>query len=125
MLRELSVAEQRLPDQVSEDEKTRRIVALQALQREIQSGLNERLVGQTVDVLVDSGSRRRDTELSGRTSTNVVVNLPGPLSWVGRLVPVHVERAGPHSVWGQALRGGVEGHDGAQANVQTAVQNLG
>ena len=95
-----TLAEQRLPDQVSEDEKTRRIVALQALQREIQSGLNARLVGRTVDVLVDAGSRRRDTELSGRTSTNVVVNLPGPLSWVGRLVPVRVERAGPHSVWG-------------------------
>ncbi len=98
-----TLAEQRLPDLVSEDEKTRRIVALQALQREIQGGLNERLVGQTVDVLVDSGSRRRDTELSGRTSTNVVVNLPGPLSWVGRLIPVRVERAGPHSVWGQAV----------------------
>ena len=73
-----TLAEQRLPDQVSEDEKTRRIVALQALQRDIQTGLNARLVGQTVDVLVDSASRRRDTELSGRTSTNVVVNLPGP-----------------------------------------------
>ncbi len=74
-----TLAEQRLPDVVSEDEKTRRIVALQALQREIQGGLNARLVGRTVDVLVDSGSRRRDTELSGRTSTNVVVNLPGPV----------------------------------------------
>ena len=60
------------------DEKTRRIVALQALQREIQSGLNDALVGATVDVLVDAASRRRETELSGRTSTNVVVNLPGP-----------------------------------------------
>ena len=98
-----TLAEQRLPDQVSEDEKTRRIVALQALQREIQTGLNERLVGQTLDVLVDSGSRRRESELSGRTSTNVVVNLPGPLSWIGQRVPVRVERAGPHSVWGQAL----------------------
>jgi tRNA-2-methylthio-N6-dimethylallyladenosine synthase len=114
-----TLAEQRLPDLVSEDEKTRRIVALQALQREIQGGLNERLVAQTVDVLIDSGSRRRDTELSGRTSTNVVVNLPGPLSWVGRLIPVRVERAGPHSVWGQA---GV-GADGEAA--LEAVQSLG
>jgi tRNA-2-methylthio-N6-dimethylallyladenosine synthase len=114
-----TLAEQRLPDLVSEDEKTRRIVALQALQREIQGGLNERLVGQTVDVLVDSGSRRRDTELSGRTSTNVVVNLPGPLSWVGRLIPVRVERAGPHSVWGQAGVGA--GREAALG----AVQSLG
>ena len=92
---------QRLPDDVSDADKTRRIVALQALQRDIQSGLNARMVGTTVDVLVDAASRRRETELSGRTSTNVVVNVPGPAAWIGRTLPVRVERAGPHSVWGQ------------------------
>ncbi len=98
-----TLADQRLPDEVAEDEKTRRIVALQALQREIQSALNARLVGQTVDVLVDAASRRREVELSGRTSTNVVVNLPGPAGWIGRTLPVRVERAGPHSVWGRMM----------------------
>jgi tRNA-2-methylthio-N6-dimethylallyladenosine synthase len=98
-----TLAEQRLPDTVTEDEKTRRIVALQALQRDIQSELNAGLVGRTVDVLVDAASRRRDTELSGRTSTNVVVNLPGPTAWIGRLMPVVIERAGPHSVWGRSV----------------------
>ena len=96
-----TLADQRLADDVAEDDKTRRIVALQALQRDIQSGLNEQMVGQTVGVLVDAASRRRDTELSGRTSSNVVVNLPGPADWIGRTVPVLVERAGPHSVWGR------------------------
>src|SRR5262249_32484915 len=92
----------RLPDEVPEDEKTRRIVALQRLQREIQEGLNALLIGSEVDVLVDAASRRRDTELSGRTSSNVVVNLPGPGEWIGRTVTVQIERAGPHSVWGRA-----------------------
>ncbi len=87
-----------------EDVKTGRIVALQALQRKIQTSLNERLVGQRVDVLVDAASRRRGTELSGRTSTNVVVNLPGSAEWIGRTVAVRVERAGPHSVWGQSCK---------------------
>jgi len=96
-----TLAEKRLDDDVPEVEKSRRIVALQALQREIQGSLNEALVGRTVAVLVDSASRRRDTELAGRTSTNVVVNLPGPASWIGRTLPVRVERAGAHSVWGQ------------------------
>jgi len=41
------------------------------------------MVGQVVDVLVDAASRRRETELCGRTSTNVVVNLPGPREWIG------------------------------------------
>jgi tRNA-2-methylthio-N6-dimethylallyladenosine synthase len=107
-----TLAEKRLADDVPEDEKTRRIVALQALQREIQTGLNQRLMGRTVDVLVDAASRRRETDLSGRTSTNVVVNLPGPAEWIGRTLPVRVERAGPHSVWGRALVDPASGEDG-------------
>jgi len=95
-----TLAQLRLADDVHEGEKTRRIVALQALQRSIQVELNETLVGGEVEVLVDGASRRRETELSGRTSQNVVVNLPGPAAWIGRLVAVRVERAGPYSVWG-------------------------
>ena len=98
-----TLADKRMPDDVSEEEKTRRIVALQALQRDIQLEINERLVGRVEHVLIDSASRRRSTELSGRTSSNVVVNLPGEPSWIGRVMPVRIERAGPHSVWGQTL----------------------
>jgi tRNA-2-methylthio-N6-dimethylallyladenosine synthase len=100
-----TLADKRLADDVADEEKTRRIVALQALQREIQSRLNQALIGRRVDVLVDAASRRRDTELSGRTTTNVVVNLPGPAEWIGRTVAVRVERAGPHSVWGRIDNG--------------------
>ena len=101
-----TLADQKLADDVDEAEKTNRIVRLQALQREIQTAINESLVGTDVEVLVDAASRRRDSELSGRTSTNVVVNLPGPAAWIGRLVRVRIERAGPHSVWGQPLTTG-------------------
>ena len=109
-----TLADRRLVDDVGEPEKTRRIVALQALQRAVQGELNGQLVGREVAVLVDAASsRRRETELSGRTSGNVVVNLPGPAAWIGRTLPVRVERAGPHSVWGRAvgLRPGHEGFD--------------
>ncbi len=100
-----TLADKRMADDVSADEKTRRIVALQALQREIQreiqTGLNEAMIGQTVDVLVDAASRRRETELSGRTSSNVVVNLPGPATWIGQTVAVRGGAGGgPYSVWG-------------------------
>jgi tRNA-2-methylthio-N6-dimethylallyladenosine synthase len=98
-----TLAEKRMADDVNEEEKTRRIVALQALQRHIQTELHEALVGRDVEVLVDAASRRRETELSGRTSQNVVVNMPGLPALIGQTVRVRVERAGPHSVWGQAL----------------------
>src|SRR4051812_18023141 len=102
-----TLADKRLPDDVPEEEKTRRIIALQALQRRIQTELNEALVGGNVDVLVDSGSKRRETELSGRTSQNVVVNLPGPVSWIGQTVTVRVARASAHSVWGEVVHADV------------------
>ncbi len=98
-----TLASKRMPDDVSEDEKTRRIVTLQARQREIQTRLHERAVGTVVDVLVDSVSRRREWEISGRTTGNTVVNLPGRADWVGRTVPVEIRRAGPNSLWGEAL----------------------
>ncbi|MBI3492468.1 MAG: tRNA (N6-isopentenyl adenosine(37)-C2)-methylthiotransferase MiaB [Acidobacteria bacterium] len=108
-----TLAEKRLGDDVSAAEKTRRIVALQHLQRDIQTRLNEALIGRTVDVLVDAASRRRETELSGRTSGNVVVNLPGPTAWVGQTRPIRIERAGPHSVWGRAAARAGERFDSA------------
>jgi tRNA-2-methylthio-N6-dimethylallyladenosine synthase len=95
-----TLAEKRFADDVPDGEKTRRIVALQALQRSIQTELNAAMIGRDVDVLVDAASRRRETELSGRTTQNVVVNLPGPAEWIGRFVGVRIERAGAHSVWG-------------------------
>jgi tRNA-2-methylthio-N6-dimethylallyladenosine synthase len=87
---------------VPEGEKTERIVALQALQKAIQGELYAASVGQTVDVLVDSRSRRRDWELSGRTSGNTVVNFSGDASWIGRLVPVRITAANPYSLRGDA-----------------------
>jgi tRNA-2-methylthio-N6-dimethylallyladenosine synthase len=97
-----TLADRRMRDDVTEADKTARIVALQQRQQEIQARLHRRTIGTTVDVLVDGASRRRDTELSGRTSGNTVVNFPGPVAWVGRTVPVTIQRAGAYSVWGTA-----------------------
>jgi tRNA-2-methylthio-N6-dimethylallyladenosine synthase len=98
-----TLASKRSPDDVPEEVKTRRIRGLQLLQRRIQQELHEAAVGRRVEVLVDSRSRRRDWEVSGRTSGNTIVNLPGPAGWVGRLVNVEIRRAGPNSVWGEAV----------------------
>ncbi len=99
-----TLASRRLPDDVPEDTKTRRIRGLQMLQRRIQLELHERTVGERVEVLVDARSRRRDWELSGRTTGNTVVNFPGPASWVGQFVNVTIRRAGPNSLWGEPVR---------------------
>ncbi|HEY2431443.1 MAG TPA: tRNA (N6-isopentenyl adenosine(37)-C2)-methylthiotransferase MiaB [Vicinamibacterales bacterium] len=95
-----TLALKRMPDEVTEEEKTRRIVALQSLQKQIQGALFEASVGRVEPVLVDAKSRRRDWELSGRTPGNTVVNFPGEPSWVGRIVPVRITGANPNSLKG-------------------------
>jgi tRNA-2-methylthio-N6-dimethylallyladenosine synthase len=136
-----TLASKRLDDDVSEFEKTARIMALQSLQREIQTRLHEQAVGSTLDVLIDSVGRRRDAEISGRTGGNIVVScaVPGfglsdsgsrdsdaqasnPESrvanpetaseWIGRTVPVRIRRAGPYSLWGDAALPTVRGRQG-------------
>jgi tRNA-2-methylthio-N6-dimethylallyladenosine synthase len=96
-----TLAGKRLPDDVTEAEKTDRIVRLQALQREIQIEQFREMVGETRDVLVDSVSRRRAWEVAGRTSGNTVVNFPGEPDWVGRLIPVRITEATPNSLRGE------------------------
>jgi tRNA-2-methylthio-N6-dimethylallyladenosine synthase len=96
-----TLALKRLPEDVTDEEKTRRIVALQALQKDIQGELHLAAVGRVVDVLVDSRSRRRAWELSGRTGGNTVVNFCGDASCIGRTVPVLITAANPNSLRGR------------------------
>ena len=73
-----TLAALRMADDVSEADKTSRIVALQSLQREIQTRLLAEAVGSTLHVLVDSISRREAGQLSGRSGANTVVNFGAP-----------------------------------------------
>jgi tRNA-2-methylthio-N6-dimethylallyladenosine synthase len=98
-----TLALKRMPDDVAEAEKTRRIVELQALQQRIQGEIYAGAIGQTFDVLIDSRSRRREWELSGRTSGNTVVNLSGDAAWIGRTLAVRVTAANPNSLRGEAV----------------------
>jgi tRNA-2-methylthio-N6-dimethylallyladenosine synthase len=104
-----TLALKRLPDDVADEDKTRRIVALQALQRDIQAALHQEMVGRVETVLVDSRSRRRDWELSGRTSGNTVVNFTGDGGLIGQLVPVRITAANPNSLRGERVADVVSG----------------
>jgi tRNA-2-methylthio-N6-dimethylallyladenosine synthase len=95
-----TLAFKRMPDDVSEEEKTRRIVTLQQLQRGIQFDLHRAQVGRTVEILVDSVSRRDAGTLAGRTSGNTVVNVAGPSGLLGQVVRATITEAGPNSLRG-------------------------
>ena len=97
-----TLAFKRMGDDVREEEKTRRIVALQSLQKTIQGELFAAAIGRVERVLVEAKSRRRDWELSGRTAGNTVVNFPGDPAWVGDIVQVRITGANPNSLRGEA-----------------------
>jgi len=98
-----TLALKRMPDDVPEGEKTRRIMALQALQKDIQARWFEAAIGSVEPVLVDAISRRRETDLAGRTSGNTIVNFPGPAEWIGRIIPVRITAGAPNSLRGEAI----------------------
>ena len=97
-----TLASKRMPDTVSERQKTERIVTLQAVQKRIQTEIYNAAIGRTFDVLVDSRSRRREWELSGRTSGNTVVNFAGTGNEIGRILPVRITGANPNSLRGES-----------------------
>ena len=106
-----TLAELRMPDTVSEEEKSRRLTELQSLQKDIQLSLHQQMIGRVFEVLTESKSRRRDGEYCGRTSGNVIVNFPSAENCVGSFVGIEIMRAGPNSVWGTQV--------GSEVNLST------
>jgi tRNA-2-methylthio-N6-dimethylallyladenosine synthase len=115
-----------LADDVAADDKRRRLNTLLGLQEPIGLERNRAWLGRDVEVLVDAivpprSHEHEDAEepaarpteasagegsdvvhLSGRTRQNKLVHLTGPARWLGSLVRVHVEHAGPYALRGTA-----------------------
>jgi tRNA-2-methylthio-N6-dimethylallyladenosine synthase len=90
-------------DPIPEEEKSRRLVVLQDLQREIQTERHMKMIGQTMEVLV-SGKSRRENRWSGHASSNRVLNFTSPASdLLGTYVHVLVTDAGPASLIGEQV----------------------
>lgn len=100
-----TLADKRMPDDVPESVKAKRIVELQRLQGRIQLEIFQSMIGRQFEVLVDGASRRREWELAGKTDGWVTVNFPGPASLVGQVVTVTVTEAAPNSVRGELVGG--------------------
>jgi tRNA-2-methylthio-N6-dimethylallyladenosine synthase len=101
--RPYTLAYRQLPDDVPEDIKGERLSKLQEVQKRIQIRKNNNYLGQTFEVLVDGVSKRDATVLSGRSPHNRVINFPGALSDLGKLIRVRITKAGPNSLSGEAL----------------------
>lgn len=93
----------KMADAIPEEEKGRRLAILMDRQREIQRAQNEKLVGETFEVLVD-GKSRRENQWSGHTSSNRVMNFASPeRELLGDYVQVKVVSAMPNSLVGEMV----------------------
>jgi tRNA-2-methylthio-N6-dimethylallyladenosine synthase len=93
----------KMGDAIPEEEKSRRLGILIERQREIQRARNERLVGETFEVMVE-GKSKREQQWSGHTSSNKVMNFTsrGQES-LGDYVRVRVVGATPNSLVGERV----------------------
>ena len=96
-------------DQIPQDIVTDRFGRLTELTNRYAEESNARLVGKTMEVLIEGISKAGDMTFSGRTVTNHLVNFTipeelgidiGPDHLEGRLCEVRIDRARPYSVDG-------------------------
>ncbi len=88
-------------DQVEENVRKDRLSILQGIQEEITLQKNQVLEGSTEEVLVEGRSKQSEKDMTGRTRSNKIVNFEGNLDRVGKLVPVKILKAYPHSLRGE------------------------
>ncbi len=89
-----------MKDAIPEEEKGRRLAAVQEKQREIQAAGNAELAGKTFEVLV-SGKSRHENQWTGYTTSHRMINFASQESaLLGTYVQVRVTGAGPNSLVG-------------------------
>ena len=84
--------------------KQGRLRDLLAIQEGIQARRNATLVGRRFEVLVEGPSRLDAGMLSGRTTCNRIVHLPGSTVSPAEFVQARIIRAHPHSLTGEPVR---------------------
>lgn len=93
-----TIASRQYPDDVPIDEKKRRLRAVEALQDELQSEINSRLVGQTFEIMIDGHSRGSHT---GRTRTDKLVFVEDTELELGQFLHVEITEVSPYSLRGR------------------------
>ena len=93
-------ASRKLSDDLPQAENEDRLKYLEEVQRGIMERKNSRLLGTTVEVLVDG---RKKDKWQGRTRSDKLVFFKDPRDLLGKLVDVHIEVTSPWSLQGVAV----------------------
>ena len=96
-------AQKHLPDNISEEEKVRRLNEIIALQNTLSLESNQREVGKVVEVLVEGYSKRSHDDMFGRTSQYKTVVFPRAGRHIGEFVRVKITSATAATLKGELV----------------------
>ncbi|MDD8015897.1 MAG: MiaB/RimO family radical SAM methylthiotransferase, partial [Acidobacteriota bacterium] len=91
----------RIPDDVPLAVKSRRLIALQALQKGIQLENNKTMIGKTEKILALGSSKKDKLVHTGRNEAFQVVNFRCPGDPTGKFLDVRITGCGPYSLFGE------------------------
>ncbi len=90
-----------MADVMSEEQKHRNFEAMLAVQNEISKRKNDAYLGKTQMVLVEGVSKNNKNMMTGRTEGGKVVNFPGDVGLIGRIVSVKITKSQTWSLSGE------------------------
>ncbi len=96
-------AAKHLPDNVSEEEKIRRLNELISLQTQISAERNKEDEGKEFDILIERFSKRSHDQLMGRTPQNKAVVIPKGNHHIGETVRVRITGSSSATLMGELL----------------------
>lgn len=98
-----TIAQKKFKDDVPEDVKTKRLKEIIDLQQNLSLAANKRYIGKTVEVLVESFSKRSVLDLAGRNSQNKMVVFPKKNYRMGDYVQVKISSCTAATLIGEAI----------------------
>jgi tRNA-2-methylthio-N6-dimethylallyladenosine synthase len=93
-----TVAARELKDDIPPDVKKARLEETEKLQQEIQTEINARLLGKTLEILVEG---RQKGKWYGRTRTDKLVFFSSGSDYPGQLVNIKIDKTSPWSLQGK------------------------
>ena len=97
-----TIASREFEDNIPIAEKMRRLKRIEQLQETIAAEINSRLLGETIEVLVDGQKRGK---WQGRTRTGKLVFFNNDNDCLGQLMEIKIEKATPWSLQGKVEAG--------------------
>lgn len=94
-----------MEDSISDSEKSQRLRRLLDIQTEISSANNQKKLGKTMRVLVDSEGKKGEGYLSGRSEENIIVEFEGGKELIGSFQDIEITKAHSFALEGVLKKG--------------------